>query len=133
MQGNLNGYVIFCGGKVLNYGLEDVVKCEKEMVQVGLKLLLMVDCSYGNFNKDFCCQLVVVEFVVVQIKDGNCFIIGLMIESNIYEGNQFFEQLCEVMKYGVLVMDVCISWEIIEVLLCELDKDFCGYLVVCLV
>ncbi|HBR1512775.1 TPA: 3-deoxy-7-phosphoheptulonate synthase AroF [Klebsiella quasipneumoniae subsp. quasipneumoniae] len=127
-QGNPNGHVILRGGKAPNYGPEDVEKCEKEMVQAGLKPSLMVDCSHGNSNKDFRRQPAVAESVVAQIKDGNRSIIGLMIESNIHEGNQSSEQPREAMKYGVSVTDACISWETTDALLRELDKDLRGHL-----
>ncbi|MEX7300379.1 3-deoxy-7-phosphoheptulonate synthase AroF [Klebsiella pneumoniae] len=127
-QGNPNGHVILRGGKAPNYGPEDVAKCEKEMAQAGLKPSLMVDCSHGNSNKDFRRQSAVAESVVAQIKDGNRSIIGLMIESNIHEGNQSSEQPREAMKYGVSVTDACISWETTEALLRELDKDLRGHL-----
>ncbi|WP_462204510.1 3-deoxy-7-phosphoheptulonate synthase AroF [Klebsiella pneumoniae] len=127
-QGNPNGHVILRGGKAPNYGPEDVAKCEKEMAQAGLKPSLMVDCSHGNSNKDFRRQPAVAESVVAQIKDGNRSIIGLMIESNIHEGNQSSEQQREEMKYGVSVTDACISWETTEALLRELDKDLRGHL-----
>ncbi|MBL3001151.1 3-deoxy-7-phosphoheptulonate synthase AroF [Klebsiella pneumoniae] len=127
-QGNPNGHVILRGGKAPNYGPEDVAKCEKEMAQAGLKPSLMVDCSHGNSNKDFRRQPAVAESVVAQIKDGNSSIIGLMIESNIHEGNQSSEQPREAMKYGVSVTDACISWETTEALLRELDKDLRGHL-----
>ncbi|HBX0032622.1 3-deoxy-7-phosphoheptulonate synthase AroF [Klebsiella pneumoniae] len=127
-QGNPNGHVILRGGKAPNYGPEYVAKCEKEMAQAGLKPSLMVDCSHGNSNKDFRRQPAVAESVVAQIKDGNRSIIGLMIESNIHEGNQSSEQPREAMKYGVSVTDACISWETTEALLRELDKDLRGHL-----
>ena len=127
-QGNPNGHVILRGGKAPNYGPEDVAKCEKEMAQAGLKPSLMVDCSHGNSNKDFRRQPAVAESVVAQIKDGNRSIIGLMIESNIHEGNQSSEQPRETMKYGVSVTDACISWETTDALLRELDKDLRGHL-----
>ncbi|HEE1633215.1 TPA: 3-deoxy-7-phosphoheptulonate synthase AroF [Klebsiella pneumoniae] len=127
-QGNPNGHVILRGGKAPNYGPEDVAKCKKEMAQAGLKPSLMVDCSHGNSNKDFRRQPAVAESVVAQIKDGNRSIIGLMIESNIHEGNQSSEQPREAMKYGVSVTDACISWETTEALLRELDKDLRGHL-----
>ena len=127
-QGNPNGHVILRGGKAPNYGPEDVAKCEKEMAQAGLKPSLMVDCSHGNSNKDFRRQPAVAESVVAQIKDGNRSIIGLMIESNIHEGNQSSEQPREAMKYGVSVTDACISWETTDALLRELDKDLRGHL-----
>lgn len=127
-QGNPNGHVILRGGKAPNYGPDDVAKCEKEMAHAGLKPSLMVDCSHGNSNKDFRRQPAVAESVVAQIKDGNRSIIGLMIESNIHEGNQSSEQPREAMKYGVSVTDACISWETTDALLRELDKDLRGHL-----
>jgi len=127
-QGNPNGHVILRGGKTSNYGPEDVEKCEKEMTQAGLKPSLMVDCSHGNSNKDFRRQPAVAESVVAQIKDGNRSIIGLMIESNIHEGNQSSEQPRCDMKYGVSVTDACISWETTDALLRELDRDLRSHL-----
>ena len=127
-QGNPDGHVILRGGKAPNYGPEDVEKCEKEMAQAGLKPSLMIDCSHGNSNKDFRRQPAVAESVVAQIKDGNRSIIGLMIESNIHEGNQSSEQPRCDMKYGVSVTDACISWETTDALLRELDSDLRGHL-----
>ena len=127
-QGNPDGHVILRGGKAPNYGPQDVEQCEKEMTQAGLKPSLMVDCSHGNSNKDYRRQPAVAESVVAQIKDGNRSIIGLMIESNIHEGNQSSEQPRCDMKYGVSVTDACISWETTDALLRELDKDLRGHL-----
>ena len=127
-QGNPDGHVILRGGKKPNYGPEDVAQCEKEMEQAGLRASLMVDCSHGNSNKDYRRQPAVAESVVAQIKDGNRSIIGLMIESNIHEGNQSSEQPRCDMKYGVSVTDACISWETTDALLRELDKDLRGHL-----
>jgi 3-deoxy-7-phosphoheptulonate synthase len=122
-QGNPDGHVILRGGKAPNYSPADVAQCEKEMQQAGLKPSLMVDCSHGNSNKDYRRQPAVAESVVAQIKDGNRSITGLMIESNIHEGNQSSEQPRCDMKYGVSVTDACISWEATEALLCEIDSD----------
>ncbi|MEO3990895.1 3-deoxy-7-phosphoheptulonate synthase AroF [Pseudocitrobacter cyperus] len=127
-QGNPDGHVILRGGKSPNYGPEDVAQCEKEMEQAGLKPSLMIDCSHGNSNKDYRRQPAVAESVVAQIKDGNRSIIGLMIESNIHEGNQSSEQPRSNMQYGVSVTDACISWETTDALLRELDKDLRGHL-----
>lgn len=100
----------------------------KEMEQAGLRPSLMVDCSHGNSNKDYRRQPAVAESVVAQIKDGNRSIIGLMIESNIHEGNQSSEQPRSEMKYGVSVTDACISWEMTDALLREINKDLNGQL-----
>ena len=105
-----------------------VAQCEKEMEQAGLRPSLMVDCSHGNSNKDYRRQPAVAESVVAQIKDGNRSIIGLMIESNIHEGNQSSEQPRSEMKYGVSVTDACISWEMTDALLREIHQDLNGQL-----
>ncbi|EMZ3474060.1 TPA: 3-deoxy-7-phosphoheptulonate synthase AroF, partial [Salmonella enterica subsp. enterica serovar Newport] len=129
-QGNPHGHVILRGGKAPNYSPADVAQCEKEMEQAGLRPSLMVDCSHGNSNKDYRRQPAVAESVVAQIKDGNRSIIGLMIESNIHEGNQSSEQPRSEMKYGVSVTDACISWEMTDALLREIHKDLSGQLAV---
>ena len=127
-QGNPNGHVILRGRKAPNYSPADVAQCEKEMEQAGLRPSLMVDCSHGNSNKDYRRQPAVAESVVAQIKDGNRSIIGLMIESNIHEGNQSSEQPRSEMKYGVSVTDACISWEMTDALLREIHQDLNGQL-----
>jgi len=127
-QGNPDGHVILRGGKKPNYGPEDVAQCEKEMQQAGLRPSLMIDCSHGNSNKDFRRQSGVAESAVAQIKDGNRSIIGLMLESNINEGNQTSEQPRSDMRYGVSVTDACINWETTESLLRNIHQDLDGVL-----
>ncbi|WP_029687153.1 3-deoxy-7-phosphoheptulonate synthase [Tatumella saanichensis] len=124
-RGNPDGHVILRGGKVPNYGPEDVAACEKEMQKAGLKPALMVDCSHGNSNKDFRRQTLVAESVMAQIKDGNRAIMGLMLESHLHEGNQSSEQPRAEMRYGVSVTDACISWETTETLLHDIHQDMC--------
>ncbi|WP_227541512.1 hypothetical protein [Klebsiella pneumoniae] len=85
----------------------------KEMAQAGLKPSLMVDCSHGNSIKISAASRPWLN-PSRRSKDGNRSIIGLMIESNIHEGNQSSEQPREAMKYGVSVTDACISWETTE-------------------
>ncbi|WP_336819525.1 3-deoxy-7-phosphoheptulonate synthase AroF [Cedecea sp. MMO-103] len=127
-QGNPDGHVILRGGKAPNYSPADVAQCEVEMQKAGLRPSLMIDCSHGNSNKDFRRQPGVAESAIAQIKDGNRSIIGLMIESNIHEGNQSSEQPRSEMKYGVSVTDACIDWETTDSLLREIHKDLSGVL-----
>ena len=122
-KGNPDGHVILRGGKAPNYSPEDVAQCENEMQKAGLRPALMIDCSHGNSNKDFRRQPGVAESATAQIKDGNRSIIGLMIESNIFEGNQSSEQPRSAMKYGVSVTDACIDWETTDNLLREIHND----------
>ncbi|CAJ0991069.1 3-deoxy-7-phosphoheptulonate synthase [Pantoea sp. Nvir] len=121
-QGNPDCHVILRGGKSPNYSPRDVAQCEKEMLKAGLRPALMIDCSHGNSDKDYRRQPSVAESVMAQINDGNCSIIGLMLESHIYEGNQSSEQARDKMKYGVSVTDACINWETTEMLLCKIHQ-----------
>lgn len=127
-QGNPDGHVILRGGKTPNYGPLDVAKCEDDMRKAGLQPSLMIDCSHGNSNKDFRRQPGVAQSAIAQIKDGNRSIIGLMIESNLFEGNQSAEQPRSEMKYGVSVTDACIDWQTTEDLLKELHGDMLSVL-----
>jgi len=43
--------------------------------------------------------------------DGNTSIVGMMLESNLHEGNQPIPSKLEQLKYGVSVTDKCIGWE----------------------
>ena len=48
---------------------------------------------------------------------GNDALIGLMLESNLYEGNQKTTDNLSPTKYGVSITDECISWQTTEELL----------------
>jgi 3-deoxy-7-phosphoheptulonate synthase len=98
------------------------------MLKAGLRPALMIDCSHGNSNKDYRRQPGVAESAIAQIKDGNRSIIGLMLESNIHEGNQPSEQPRSEMKYGVSVTDACIDWNTTETLLRTIHQDLQGVL-----
>jgi 3-deoxy-7-phosphoheptulonate synthase len=77
----------------------------------------MVDCSHGNSLKKFQGQAMVWRNVIDQYIAGNDAIIGLMLESNLYEGNQKFSGDLTALQYGVSITDECISWETTEHLL----------------
>lgn len=122
-QGNPHGHVILRGGKTPNYSAQDVAQCEKQMQDAGLVPSLMIDCSHGNSNKDYRRQTAVAESVVEQIKAGNRSITGVMLESNIHEGNQSSEQPRADMRYGVSVTDACIDWDSTETLLRGMHQE----------
>ena len=69
----------------------------------------MVDCSHGNSKKDFTKQPLVLQNV---IQNMNSFpnLIGVMLESNLFSGNQkliFGEK--NKLKYGISITDSCID------------------------
>ena len=51
---------------------------------------------------------------------GNKSIIGVMLESNLCEGNQPIPDDLEEIKYGVSITDACINWETTEKALREM-------------
>jgi 3-deoxy-7-phosphoheptulonate synthase len=99
------------GGDKPNYDAESVRVCEQSLMDAGLAPNLVVDCSHGNSLKDYKRQGEVVENCVDQIIDGNKSIIGFMLESNLFEGNQSVTEDLSLLKYGVSVTDACIGWE----------------------
>ncbi|WWO98655.1 MAG: 3-deoxy-7-phosphoheptulonate synthase [Candidatus Dasytiphilus stammeri] len=122
-SGNKNLHVILRGGHHnSNYDSESILQCVDAMRKAGLCPSIMVDCSHDNSKGDYRDQPNVAKSVVNQRKRGNAFIIGLMLESNLYEGNQSFELPPEKIHYGVSLTDACISWRTTELLLLEIYK-----------
>ncbi len=127
-RGNKYGHVILRGGKSPNYHVDQVEACEKAMEKAGLKPVIMVDCSHGNSNKDFRRQPIVANDIIDQICQGNKSIMGIMLESNIHEGNQSSEQPKDQMVYGMSVTDACIDWLTTETLLRKMHYQLNGVL-----
>jgi 3-deoxy-7-phosphoheptulonate synthase len=66
----------------------------------------------GNSNKDHRNQPKVAKVVADQLRNGEDAIIGVMIESNINEGNQKVPtEGPGALKKGVSITDACIDWE----------------------
>jgi 3-deoxy-7-phosphoheptulonate synthase len=70
---------------------------------------LVIDCSHGNSGKDFQKQPGVFHDALNQRIDGNLKISGIMLEANVFKGNQSFEDFRKKPKYGVSITDSCIS------------------------
>ncbi|MDG6431042.1 3-deoxy-7-phosphoheptulonate synthase [Glaesserella parasuis] len=118
-KGNPDGHVILRGGKSPNFEAQYVQECEQALRKAGLPEAIMIDCSHGNSNKDYRRQPLVAENVLQQLTAGNQSIIGLMIESHLFAGNQSSEQPFEQMQYGVSITDACIDWQTTETLLTD--------------
>lgn len=116
-KGNPDGHVILRGGKVPNFEKQYVDECEQALRKANLPTAIMIDCSHGNSNKDYKRQPLVAENALEQLLTGNESIIGLMIESHLFGGNQSSEQPFSEMKYGVSITDACIDWETTDSLL----------------
>lgn len=119
-EGNPHCHVILRGGKAPNFDAESVANCEQELRKSGHEVNIMIDCSHGNSQKQHEKQIDVMDAVAEQINAGNQSIIGVMLESNLEEGNQPIPDDLDEIRPGVSVTDACISWQTTESLL----RDF---------
>jgi 3-deoxy-7-phosphoheptulonate synthase len=122
-RGNKSAHVILRGGKTPNYSVEDIAYCESLLRKNNLPERVMVDCSHGNSNKDYRLQGQVVSAIGQQIVDGNTSLFGIMIESNLFAGNQPIPSDLSQMQYGVSVTDGCIDWKETESVLRGLREN----------
>lgn len=123
-KGNEYGQIILRGGGgKTNYDLETVKEVEQKLRERGLPQEIVIDCSHGNSSKDHRKQKDVFANVIDQIIAGDSAIVGLMLESNLYEGSQPIPADIRDLKYGVSITDKCISWrETEEIILQAYDK-----------
>ncbi|WP_328587414.1 3-deoxy-7-phosphoheptulonate synthase [Facilibium subflavum] len=120
-KGNADSHVILRGGKTgPNYSKECVDKVALMLEEAKLPHKVMVDCSHGNSNKDYKKQIVVVDEVCQQIKQGSKNILGVMIESNLKAGNQSI--FVTPLEYGKSITDACVDWQETTQMLANLAK-----------
>jgi len=119
--GNPNAHIVLRGGSTgPNYEPASIAQCERALEQISQRANIMVDCSHGNSNKDHSRQADVARCVADQIRNGNQSLIGLMLESNLHEGNQ---RLSGELRYGVSITDACIDWKTTDDLLKEIAQS----------
>ena len=105
------------GGSRPNYDPISIEQARLTLIEKNMPETIMVDCSHGNSMKKFQGQAIVFRNIIDQIIAGNDALIGLMLESNLHEGNQKYTGDVSKLKYGVSITDECISWETTENLL----------------
>ncbi|MCP4042795.1 MAG: 3-deoxy-7-phosphoheptulonate synthase [Gammaproteobacteria bacterium] len=116
-RGNVCSHVILRGGSQPNYDSVNVAQCREKLHQANLLENIMIDCSHGNSSKKPELQPLVAENVANQVLEGDRSIIGLMLESNLHQGNQPIPEDLGQLEYGVSITDACIDWETTERLL----------------
>jgi 3-deoxy-7-phosphoheptulonate synthase len=109
-RGNPYGHLILRGGTVPNYDSVAVAQAEAALAAAKLPVNIVVDCSHANSRKNHALQALVLKDVVHQVADGNRAIKGVMLESNLFEGNQKFGRLQDL-RYGVSITDACMGWD----------------------
>ncbi len=110
--GNPYSHLVLRGGRGgPNYGADAVADAGRQLAAAGLRPQLLVDCSHGNSSKDHRRESVAFRDVVEQRAAGNSDIIGCMLESNLFSGNQPHNGDVSKLKYGVSITDACIGWD----------------------
>lgn len=114
-NGNKSVHIVLRGGNdAPNYFPEDIEKTTALLKKNKLPDAVMVDCSHANSYKDHTRQAEVLDNVIDQILAGRENLVGVMIESNLFAGNQNFpETLADLksLKYGVSITDKCVDWD----------------------
>jgi 3-deoxy-7-phosphoheptulonate synthase len=114
--GNPVGHIVLRGGKRPNYDAISIAEARLGLVGHQLPEAVMVDCSHANSWKKHQGQEMAWRSVVEQRVAGNDCLVGLMIESHLFEGNQKLHREPSKFEYGVSITDECISWETTEAL-----------------
>lgn len=113
--GNPHAHVVLRGGRAkTNYDAESIRAAEQKLISEKLPPVLMVDCSHANSEKQHAKQEDVWHSVIQQRIEGTRSLIGLMVESNLFEGNQPIPKNLKDLRYGVSITDSCIGWETTE-------------------
>lgn len=117
--GNEDCHVILRGGKQPNYDAASVDDAAALLTKAEITPKIMIDTSHANSRKIYQRQVDVSRDICNQISKGDQRIMGVMIESNLVEGNQkVIDGVAHV--YGQSITDACIGWDATETVLAEL-------------
>ena len=121
--GNPYGHIVLRGGPTPNYDPLSIARVTEKLTAKNLMNSVVIDCSHDNSGQKFKGQSFVFKSALDQRIEGNTDIVGLMLESHIFEGNQPCSPDCKSLKYGISITDECISWETTQSLIqCAYDK-----------
>ena len=122
-KGNPFTHIVLRGGNGSpNYSREKIAKTESLLKEAGFIPQILVDCSHDNSGKNHEKQSEVIKDIISQKQENNQSIIGVMLESNLFSGNQKLVDK-EKLKFGVSITDKCIGWEETEMILNKLYKS----------
>ncbi|WP_110666940.1 3-deoxy-7-phosphoheptulonate synthase [Salinicola halophilus] len=111
--GNASTHLVLRGGvDGPNHDASSVATARRALQSAGLPSRMMVDCSHANSQKDHRRQTQVLHDVVDQRLAEGSGLIGVMLESHLFEGKQPLNPAA--LRYGVSVTDACLGWETTE-------------------
>lgn len=114
-RGNADTHIVLRGGHSgPNHDSESIATVQASLAKNRITARIMVDCSHANSGKDPLRQPQVFDDVLQQRLQGNTSLIGMMVESHLFDGCQ---PLSKTLEYGVSVTDGCLGWTGTEQLL----------------
>ncbi len=123
-KGNPYTHIVLRGGEDRpNFDRVSVEQVISLLENENLRSKIIIDCSHGNSFKDHTKQPLVLKDVLRQQLDGDTNIVGIMIESNLREGNQKIPENLNDLEYGISVTDKCVGWET-TVEMVEMTNDY---------
>lgn len=114
--GNEDCHLILRGGPYPNYDAASIDSASALLEKAGLNSRIMIDFSHANSRKMHERQSYVCRDVCDQISHGDKRIMGVMIESNLVEGNQKLTSVDQLTR-GQSITDSCVGWEETELIL----------------
>jgi len=110
-DGNPSAHIALRGGTdAHNYDAASIDLAAGKLRLAGVKNRLLIDCSHGNSQKEYLRQKEVFTAVLDQVHSGRQEIAGMMLESHIEAGNQFFSENPAELKSTLSLTDPCIDW-----------------------
>ncbi|MFJ4196914.1 3-deoxy-7-phosphoheptulonate synthase [Pseudomonas sp. NPDC089534] len=113
--GNPDTHLVLRGGhKGPNFDRDSVAAIQAALALQPVPGRIMVDCSHANSGKDPLRQPAVFNDVLEQRLQGNRALVGMMLESHLFDGCQ---ALSGSLRYGVSITDGCLGFSATEQLL----------------
>ncbi|MFN0064732.1 MAG: 3-deoxy-7-phosphoheptulonate synthase [Chlamydiales bacterium] len=114
-EGNPSCHLVLRGSENRpNYHPKDVELSAQECARAGVAQKILIDCSHDNCFKKAKEQLPAFHSVISQVQERNPNILGLMLESNLFGGNQ---PLSDNLQYGISITDPCLDFATTEELI----------------
>ncbi|HYD56914.1 MAG TPA: 3-deoxy-7-phosphoheptulonate synthase [Burkholderiales bacterium] len=109
-RGNDDCHIILRGGRKPNYDTDSVRAACEELGKAKLPERLMIDCSHANADKKYERQVQVAGDIGAQLAAGERRIVGVMVESHLFEGRQEL-QPGKKLAFGQSITDPCLGWD----------------------
>lgn len=122
-SGNPLAHIVLRGSETAtNFDPASLAKITRLLKANQLDPSFLIDCGHGNCKKNYTHQAIVFQSAIKQILEGNCSILGIMLESHLSSGKQPLLENPQNLSYGVSITDPCLGWEETKELLLWADR-----------